>query len=118
AAARPPAREDSAGLGVGVRAAMAQTVPIEELQKGVEAVTWQHAAMAAAVLVGAILIAKLAGQVIRWAFSKKVRGPAFAFSKLLTYGLIFAGAVMALVLLGLPTSSLVLTSSALLVGVG
>src|SRR5436190_15742747 len=97
---------------------MAQTVPIEELQKGVEAVTWQHAAMAAAVLVGAILIAKLAGQVIRWAFSKKVRGPAFAFSKLLTYGLIFAGAVMALVLLGLPTSSLVLTSSALLVGVG
>ena len=97
---------------------MAQEIPIQELQKGVQAVTWQHGMTSAAVLVGSILFAKLVGHVLRWAFSKEVRGTAFAVSKLLTYGLIFAGAVAALALLGMPVSSLVLTSSALLVGVG
>lgn len=97
---------------------MAQEIPIEELQKGVHAVTWQHAVVSVAVLLGAIVIAKLAGRFVRWAFSREVRGPAFAFSKLLTYGLTFAGVVTALGLLGLPMSTLVLTSGALLVGVG
>jgi potassium-dependent mechanosensitive channel len=97
---------------------MAQEIPLEELQKGVQAVTWQRGLVSALVLLGAILVAKLAGSFVRWAFSKEVRGPAFAFSKLITYGLTFAGAVAALGLLGLPVSSLVLTSSALLVGVG
>jgi len=97
---------------------MSQEIPIEELQKGVQAVTWQDGLVSAAVLLGSILIAKLAGRFVRWAFSKEARGPAFAFSKLLTYGLIFAGFVTALGLLGIPSSSLVLTSSALLVGIG
>lgn len=97
---------------------MAQEIPIEELQKGVEAVTWQHGVRSAAVLLGSIVVAKLVGKFVRWAFSRNVRGPAFAFSKLLTYALIFAGVVASLGLLGIPRSSLVLTSSALLVGVG
>jgi potassium-dependent mechanosensitive channel len=97
---------------------MAPEIPIEELQKGVRAVTWQHGLVSAAVLVGSILLAKLVGHGVRWAFAKEVRGTAFAVSKLLTYGLIIAGAIVAMGLLGMPTSSLVLTSSALLVGVG
>src|SRR4029079_11865301 len=97
---------------------MAQEIPIEALEKGVQAVTWQHGLLSAGVLVGSLLIAKAAGRFVRWGFSRGVRGPAFAFSKLLTYALIFAGAVAALMLLGIPRSSLVLTSSALLVGVG
>ena len=97
---------------------MAQEIPIEELQKGVQAVTWQHGLLSACVLLGSIVVAKAAGRIVRWAFSRNVRGAAFAFSKLLTYALIFAGMIGALSLLGMPRSSLVLTSSALLVGVG
>jgi len=97
---------------------MPQEIPIEELQKGVQAVTWQHGLRSAAVLIGSIVVAKLAGQFVRWAFSRNIRGPAFAFSKLLTYALVFAGVIASLGLLGIPRSSLVLTSSALLVGVG
>jgi small-conductance mechanosensitive channel len=97
---------------------MAQEIPIEELQKGVQAVTWQHGVLSACVLLGSIVVAKAAGRFVRWAFSRNVRGPAFAFSKLLTYALIFAGLIAAGSLLGMPRSSLVLTSSALLVGVG
>jgi small-conductance mechanosensitive channel len=97
---------------------MAQEIPIEELQKGVQGITWRHALLSAAVLLGSILLAKLAGKFIRWVFSRRVRGAAFAFSKLLTYGLVFAGAAAALGVLGMPLSSLVLTSSALLVGIG
>ncbi len=97
---------------------MAQELPIQELQKGVEAVTWQRALASLGLLFGSIVVAKLAGRLVRGLFSKGARGPAFAFSKLLAYGLMFAGAVIALAHLGLPLSSLVLTSSALLVGVG
>lgn len=97
---------------------MAQELPIEELQKGVEAVTWQRGIASLGLLFGSIVLAKLAGHVVRRVFSRGARGPAFAFSKLLAYGLMFAGAVTALAHLGLPLSSLVLTSSALLVGVG
>jgi len=97
---------------------MAQEIPIEELEKSGQAVTWQRGLVAAGVLFGAILIAKLAGRFVRWEFSREVRGAAFAFSKLLTYGLIFAGGVAALAVLGIPLSSLVLTSGALLVGIG
>ena len=97
---------------------MAQEIPIEELQKGVQAVTWQRGVVSVALLLGSIVVAKLVGHFVRWAFSRGARGPAFAVSKLLTYGLTFAGAVTALGHLGLPLSSLVLTSSALLVGVG
>ncbi|HVY36786.1 MAG TPA: mechanosensitive ion channel domain-containing protein [Polyangia bacterium] len=97
---------------------MASELPIEELQKGVEAITWQRAVASLALLSGSIVFAKLAGHFVRRVFSRGARGPAFAFSKLLAYGLMFSGAVTALAHLGLPLSSLVLTSSALLVGVG
>ncbi len=97
---------------------MAQQIPIEELEQGVQALTWQHAAASAAVFLGSILIAKLAGHLVRIGSPQGRRGAAFALSKLLTYTLIFAGAVAALALLGLPLSSLLLTSGALLVGIG
>jgi potassium-dependent mechanosensitive channel len=97
---------------------MAQEIPIEELQAGVRAVTWQRGLLAAGVLLGSFLLAKLAGHLIRRASPNRARGPAFAFSKLLTYALTFAGTVAALGVLGLPLSSLLLTSGALLIGVG
>jgi small-conductance mechanosensitive channel len=97
---------------------MAQDIPIEELEKGVRAITWQHGVLAAGVLVGSLLAAKLVGRFIRWVFSREIKGPAFAVSKLLTYCLSFAGLVAALALLGLPMSTLVVTSSALLIGLG
>lgn len=97
---------------------MAQEIPIEELQQGVRAVTWQRGLASLATLLGSLLVAKLAGYVVRRAFSGAARGPAFAIGKLLTYGLVFAGAVAALGVLGIPLSSLVLTSGALLVGIG
>jgi small-conductance mechanosensitive channel len=97
---------------------MAQDIPIEELEKGVRAITWQHAAMAAGILVGSLVVAKLAGRFVRWAFSREVKGAAFAISKLLTYCLAFGGVVAALAVLGLPMSTLVVTSSALLIGLG
>ena len=97
---------------------VAQEIPVEELQQGVRAVTWQKGLAAAATLLAFVLVAKLAGYLIRRSFDREARGAAFAFSKLLTYFLIFVGVVAALALLGLPLSSLVLTSSALLVGIG
>lgn len=93
-------------------------IPIEELEQGVRGVTWQHGLLAAAVFLGSILVAKLAGHLVRATSSVGHRGAAFALSKLLTYALVFAGGVAALALLGLPLSSLLLTSGALLVGVG
>jgi small-conductance mechanosensitive channel len=97
---------------------MAQEIPIEELQQGVRAVTWERGLASLATLLGAILVAKLAGYVVRRSFSGAARAPAFAIGKLLTYGISFAGAVAALGVLGIPLSSLVLTSGALLVGIG
>jgi potassium efflux system protein len=97
---------------------VAQAIPVEELERGVRAVTWQHALAAAGVLLAFFLVAKLAAHLIRRGLPRGERGRAFAFSKLLTYALMFVGGVSALALLGLPLSTLVLTSSALLVGVG
>ena len=59
---------------------MAQDIPIEELEKGVRAITWQHGVLAAGVLVGSLLAAKLVGRFIRWVFSREIKGPAFAVS--------------------------------------
>jgi small-conductance mechanosensitive channel len=99
---------------------MAQEIPIEELEKGVQALTWQRGLLSVGVFFVSILIAKTAGHLVRRFYSEDagVRGPAFAFSKLLTYVLSFAGFVTALWFLGLPPSVLVLMSSALLVGIG
>jgi potassium efflux system protein len=100
------------------RQKVAQGIPVEELERGVRAVTWQHGLAAAGVLLAFFLVAKLAAHLIRRRSPRGPHGRAFAFSKLLTYALMFVGVVSALALLGLPLSTLVLTSSALLVGVG
>ena len=97
---------------------MAQQIPIQELEQGVQAVTWQHALVSVVVFLGSILLARLAGHVVRASSSEGRRGAAFALSKLVTYALVFAGGIAALALLGLPLSSLLLTSGALLVGIG
>jgi len=97
---------------------MAQEIPIEELQHGVRAVTWERGLASLATLLASVLVAKLASYVVRRAFSGGTRPAAFAIGKLLTYGVAFAGSVAALGVLGIPLSSLVLTSGALLVGIG
>jgi small-conductance mechanosensitive channel len=97
---------------------VAPEIPVEQLQEGVRAITWQHALTAVGALLAFALAAKLTGHLIRRSAHTDGRGPAFAISKLVTYFLTFVGVVTALGLLGLPASSLVLTSSALLVGVG
>jgi potassium-dependent mechanosensitive channel len=97
---------------------MPQEIPIEELQQGVRAVTWERGLASVGALLASILVARLAGYLVRRAFSGPARAPAFAIGKLLTYGLVFAGCVVALGVLGIPLSSLVLTSGALLVGIG
>ncbi|HXJ19435.1 MAG TPA: mechanosensitive ion channel domain-containing protein [Polyangia bacterium] len=97
---------------------MPNEIPIQELEQGVQAVTWQRGVLSAAVFIGSILFAKLAGYLVRAGWSRGRWGAAFALSKLLTYALVFAGVVAALASLGLPLSTLLLTSGALLVGIG
>ena len=57
---------------------MAQQIPIEELEQGVQALTWQHAVVSVLVLLGSIGIAKLAGHLVRASFSGERRGAGFA----------------------------------------
>jgi small-conductance mechanosensitive channel len=81
--------------------------------------TWQKALTALIVLAAFVVAAKLVGWLVRRALSRPSwGGPVFALSKLLTYTLGFIGLLSALGVLGLPISSLLLPSSALLVGVG
>lgn len=95
---------------------MAYEIPVEELHEVAERLTWQRGVIAAATLLGFFLVAKIAGHLVRRRFPRK--GPIFAFSKLLTYFLCFIGVMTAVGLLGIPVSSLVLTSSALLIVIG
>lgn len=100
---------------------MTPEIPCEALQSGaLQAVTWQRALIALGVLIAFIGAAKVIGLLFRRALSRKADwgGPVFAVSKLLTYFLVFIGFVATLSYLGVPLSSLVLTSSAVLVGVG
>src|SRR5215813_11319370 len=92
----------------------------ETLQQSgaLQSITWEKGLAAASVLLAAVLVGKLGGFLVRRALGKEGRGPAFALSKLLKYCLVFAGFVIALVVLGLPVASLLLTSTALLVGLG
>lgn len=93
----------------------------KELERGVlRSLTWQKGVTALAVLVGFVVVAKLIGYLLRRYLVRrgKAGGATFALSKLLTYFLVFAGALAALVLLGIPMGSMLLTSSALLVGLG
>ena len=81
--------------------------------------TWQHGLIAFAVASGFLLIAMFAGRLIRRHLSKRARGGSvFALSKLITYAVSFVGVATGLNLLGVPLRSLMLTSSALLVGIG
>ncbi len=100
---------------------MTPEIPYEALQgEALQALTWRRGIVAVAALLAFILVAKLAGRLVRRALSKKASwgGPVFALSKLLSYFLVFIGVVTSLSLLGIPLSSLLLMSSALLVGVG
>jgi small-conductance mechanosensitive channel len=83
-----------------------------------ESFTWEKGIAAASVLLAAFLLAKFGAFLVRRALGKQGSGAAFALSKLLTYCLVFAGFVIALGVLGLPVASLLLTSTALLVGLG
>jgi potassium efflux system protein len=93
----------------------------ETLQQSgaLESITWQKGVAAASVLLAAFLVGKLGAFLVRRALGRRgSSGAAFALSKLLKYSLSFAGFVIALVVLGLPVASLLLTSTALLVGLG
>src|SRR5215813_11558173 len=92
----------------------------EALQQSgaLESLTWEKGLVAASVLLAAFLVAKFGGLLVRRALGKRGGGAAFALSKLLTYILVFAGFLVALGVLGLPVTSLMLTSTALLVGLG
>jgi small-conductance mechanosensitive channel len=92
----------------------------ETLQQSgaLESITWEKGFAAASVLLATFLLAKLGGFLVQRALSKRGSGAAFALSKLLKYCVVFAGFVLALVVLGLPVASLLLTSTALLVGLG
>jgi small-conductance mechanosensitive channel len=83
-----------------------------------QSLTWEKGLVAAAVFLAAFLVATLGGVLVRRALGDRSSGAAFALSKLLKYSLVFAGLVVALGILGLPVASLLLTSTALLVGVG
>src|SRR5215831_13618241 len=91
----------------------------EALQRSraLQSLTWQKGLAAAFVLLAAVLVAKLGGLLIRRALGER-GGAAFALSKLLQYILVFVGFLTALGVLGLPVASLMLTSTALLVGLG
>src|SRR5215467_11540148 len=91
----------------------------EALQRSgaLQSLTWQKGLTAAFVLLAAVLVAKLGGLLIRRALGER-GGAAFALSKLLYYILVFVGFLTALGVLGLPVASLMLTSTALLVGLG
>jgi potassium efflux system protein len=91
----------------------------ETLQQSgaLESLTWEKGLLAASVLLVAYLVAKLGGLLVRRALDKR-GGAAFALGKLLTYCLIVAGFLIALGVLGIPVTSLLLTSTALLVGLG
>jgi small-conductance mechanosensitive channel len=85
--------------------------------RALESLTWEKGLVAASVLLTAFLLAKFGGVMVRRALGNR-GGAAFALSKLLTYCLGFAGSLIALGLLGIPVASLLLTSTALIVGLG
>lgn len=81
--------------------------------------TWQQGLIALAVTLGLLLLATLTGRLIRRHLSNRGGGgPIFAVSKLTSYAIGFIGVVTGLHLLGVPLTSLALTSSALLFGIG
>jgi len=92
----------------------------ETLQQSgmLRSLTWQKGLLAAAVLLGSFLLAKLCAYLVGRALGKRGSGVAFALSKLVKYCLVLGGFLTALKVLGLPIESLLLTSTVLLVGLG
>jgi potassium-dependent mechanosensitive channel len=91
----------------------------EEASEALQGLTWQRGLIALVVVLGFFLVATLTGRLIRRHLSARAGGgPIFALSKLITYVVGVIGVVTGLNLLGVPLSSLLLTSSALLVGIG
>jgi potassium-dependent mechanosensitive channel len=99
---------------------MTPEIDYHDAAEALQAVTWSRAIVAVAVLLAFVLVARLVSYLVRRGLSttRNWGGPVFALSKLLNYFLVFIGVVTFLSLLGVPLSSLLLTSSALLVGVG
>jgi small-conductance mechanosensitive channel len=92
----------------------------ETLQQSgaLQSLTWAKGFAAASEFLAAFLLAKLGAFLVQRALGERAGGAAFALSKLLKYCVTFAGFVVALVILGLPVASLLLTSTAVLVGLG
>jgi small-conductance mechanosensitive channel len=99
---------------------MATEPPYQETTEALQRLTWHQIAAGLAVIAAFLLVAKLAGWLLRRRLSKGFHwgGSIFALSKLLTYFLVLVGVITGLSFMGLPLSSLLLTSSALLVGLG
>ena len=99
---------------------MTPGIPSEAIERGLVSLTWRHGLMALGTFVGFLLIAKLAGGLMRRVLAKRshVGRARFALSKLLTYSLVLVGLVAGLGMLGLPLSSLVVALGALLFGIG
>jgi small-conductance mechanosensitive channel len=92
----------------------------ETLQQSgaLESLTWAKGFAAVSEFLAAFLLAKLGAFLLQRALGERAGGAAFALSKLLKYCVTFAGFVVALVILGMPVASLLLTSTAVLVGLG
>lgn len=92
----------------------------EDASQALQGLTWRRGLFAVGVMLAFFLVAKLAGHLLRRRVARGVDwgGPVFALSKLLTYVLVFIGFVTGLSMLGVPLSSLVLASSALMVALG
>jgi small-conductance mechanosensitive channel len=99
---------------------MQPDVPYEQATEALQRLTWKQILIGLGVMLAFLVAAKLAGWLVRRRLSKGLHwgGPIFALSKLLTYFLVLVGVITGLSLMGLPLSSLLLTSSALLVGLG
>lgn len=98
---------------------MKPEVPYEATE-ALQRLTWKDALIGIAVMVGFFLFAKIAGWLVRRSLARRTGsgGSIFALSKLLSYILVLVGVATGLNLMGLPLSALLLTSSALLVGIG
>jgi len=92
----------------------------DEASRALHGLTWQKGVTALVVMVAFFVGARIASRVVRRSLSpgRDWSGPVFALSKLLGYLVVFVGFVTALGVLHVPLSSLLVISSALLVGIG
>ena len=100
---------------------MKPEIPYEAINSGIlQSLTWQRGLIALGTAIGFFGLAKLAAVLLRRFLSKHphVGGSRFALAKLLSYFIVVVGFITALGILGLPLTSVVWISSALLVGVG